>query len=83
MYRTLIPVFNSQQHEVGMRGKILRMSPKEGIGFIMTRDGEEVPFNRLGLAGYDFKDFQIGDMVEFELEEASKGSRAVRIRMSM
>ncbi len=65
-----------------MRGKIVRMSPRNGVGFIETRDGEEIGFDRYGLAGYDFKDFQVGDTVEFDIEEASKGLKAVRIRMS-
>jgi len=59
------------------------MSPKEGIGFIETRDGEEISFNRLSLAGYDFKDFQVDDTVEFDVEDAAKGLRAVRIRKSL
>ena len=66
-----------------MRGKIVRMQPKEGIGFIETREEEEIIFDKLSLAGYDFKDFQIDDIVEFDIEEAAKGSRAVRIRKSI
>lgn len=66
-----------------MRGKIVQLQAEREIGYIETRDGEKLYFNRLGLAGYPFKSFSIGDKVEFEVEEAAKGPRAVRIRMTM
>ena len=65
-----------------MRGTIVRMSPKSGIGYIKTRDDEEIMFDEFGLAGYKFSDFEVGNKVEFTIEDGAKGPRAVRISIT-
>ena len=66
-----------------MKGTIIRMMPKQGVGFLKTQYDDEVVFDKFALEGYGFEDFKIGDTVTFDLEEGPKGPRAVHIRMSI
>lgn len=65
-----------------MRGKIKRISPKEGIGFISTDAGDEIIFDQYSLMGYGFDSFNVGDYVEFEIEQAAKAPKAVKVRIT-
>ena len=65
-----------------MRGKIKRLSPKQGIGFIATDDGGEIFFDKFGLMGVGMDSFNEGDQVEFEIEEAAKTPKAVKIQIT-
>lgn len=62
-----------------MEGKI-KTKTSRGFGFI-ERPGEEKDlfFHRSGLKNVSFEDLEEGDLVTFEVEESSKGSRAVNV----
>ncbi len=67
-----------------MKGKIERLSPKQGVGFIRSESGEEYFFNKFGLEGVDIQSFEVGDTVEFVIEEfQDRESRAVKIRIAL
>lgn len=61
------------------QGTIVRLTDK-GFGFI-SREGEEKDlfFHMNELQGVQFNELQVGDKLQFEVEEGQKGPNAVRI----
>jgi CspA family cold shock protein len=51
-----------------------------GYGFITTEDGKDVFFHRIALRDLSFDSLEEGQSVEFEIEEGSRGPRAVDVR---
>ena len=67
-----------------MKGKIERLLQKQGFGFVRAESGEEFYFDKFGLEGVSISAFEVGDTVEFIVEESSdRGPRAVHIRITM
>ena len=65
-----------------MRGKIKRISIKQGTGFITTDDGSEIYFDKYSLMGVAIDTFNEGDQVEYEIEESTKAPKAVKVRIT-
>ena len=65
-----------------MKGTIKRIIRVRGFGFIRTSDGQDVFFHRNGLQQMDFDGLKGGETVEFEVEQAEKGPRAINVRPS-
>lgn len=65
-----------------MRGRIKRISPKQGMGFITTDDGSEIYFDKYSLMGVNINSFNEGDQVEYEIEESAKAPKAVKIQIT-
>ncbi|MEJ5210213.1 MAG: HPF/RaiA family ribosome-associated protein [Burkholderiales bacterium] len=66
-------------HEVESRGRIARLFPEEGYGFIETATGEELYFHRFNVVHPDFEHLQVGDEVSFLVETADEGLQANRV----
>jgi CspA family cold shock protein len=64
------------------KGTIARLIGDRGYGFITTEDGKDIFFHRTALQGLRFDSLKEGQPLEFEVEEGSKGPRAVNIRAS-
>lgn len=62
------------------KGKVKKLLKDRGFGFIASEDGQELFFHRSGLAGVEFDSLREGQGVEFEIENAPKGPRAVKIK---
>ena len=60
------------------RGKVVRLFPQDGYGFIDTSDGLEVYFNEHAVLGPGFGKLEIGDEVTLEVadQESDKGPQA-------
>jgi ribosomal subunit interface protein len=67
-------------HEPLPRGRIARLFPEEGYGFIITADGREVYFHCNALVDGDFADLEVGTPVEFIEELGEKGPQASTVR---
>jgi ribosomal subunit interface protein len=65
-------------HEAPNHGKILRLVPAEGYGFIASADGTEVYFHRNAVSGNNFDKMREGDQVRFVVHEGEgdKGPQA-------
>lgn len=66
-----------------MRGSITKLSRREGYGFILAEDGNEVYFDKSEAKAHDLR---VGQCVEFELQYALLSNsvlRAVHIRRSV
>jgi CspA family cold shock protein len=63
------------------KGTIRRLIADRGFGFIRTAEGEDLFFHRSELLGVQFATLREGQQVEFEVEQGSDGSCAVRVRL--
>jgi cold shock CspA family protein/ribosome-associated translation inhibitor RaiA len=60
----------------GARGRILRLFPYEGYGFLETPDHREVYFHRNSVLNRGFDRLEVGDEVRFVEEPGEKGPQA-------
>jgi cold shock CspA family protein/ribosome-associated translation inhibitor RaiA len=68
----------TKTHEAPDHGRIVRLFPAEGYGFIAAADGEEIYMHRNSVAGDAFDKLQIGDEVRYVVHpgEGEKGPQA-------
>lgn len=64
------------------KGTVARLIADRGYGFITTEEGKDVFFHRTSLQGLEFDSLKEGQALEFEIEEGSRGPRAVNIKSS-
>ena len=57
-------------------GRIKKIIPDRGFGFVRGDDGNEVFFHRTELTAVDFDTLQEGEPVTFDVVESPKGPRA-------
>ncbi len=63
-----------------MKGTIKRLVAEKNFGFIGPEDGsKDVFFHATGLQGVEFSALNMGDTVEFTVEDSEKGQRAVNV----
>ena len=66
-------------HAPVMHGKVKRVNPEEGYGFIETPDGQELYFHRDNLANINFDKLAEGSEVQFLEDVAGEGLQAKRV----
>lgn len=69
-------------HEERPVGRVARLFPQEGHGFIETSDGHEVYFHRNSVLGGGFDALQVGNKVRFVEESGEKGPQASTVLLS-
>ena len=63
-----------------MTGKIARLIPARGFGFIInTETGQDFFFHAYAVENRPFDSLMVGEKVEFETEESPKGPRACSV----
>ena len=69
-------------HETQPYGRIARLFPQDGYGFIQASDGQEIYFHRNCVANGGFKDLQVGSEVRFAVAEKGgiQGPQATMVR---
>jgi cold shock CspA family protein len=67
-------------HEEMPRGRVSRLFPGEGYGFLQTRDGREVYFHRHSVPEDGFDHLQVGAEVAFTEAPGKKGPQASTVR---
>ncbi len=70
-----------KQHEVAMHGRVSKLFPQKGYGFIDTPDGREVYFHANSVLGGKFDDLTIGTEVAYCEEPGDKGPQASSLRI--
>ncbi len=63
-----------------MKGSVKMFNKEKGYGFIRTEDGKDVFFHYSSLIMDAYKTAEVGEKVEFEVEESERGPRATNIR---
>ena len=61
-------------------GRIKKIIPDRGFGFVRADDGNEVFFHRTELTLVDFDNLEEGQAVEFDIVDSPKGPRARNLR---
>lgn len=60
-------------------GKVKWFSNEKGYGFIERGDGEDVFVHHSNILGEGFKTLDEGETVEYEVEDAEKGPKALNV----
>jgi ribosomal subunit interface protein len=63
-------------HEPAMVGKVVRLFPHEGCGFLKTSDGREIYFHQNSVINAAFDRIHLGDQVRFVESMGEKGPQA-------
>jgi len=63
-----------------VRGRVKKLVPDRGFGFVRGDDGKEVFFHRSGLGANDYDSLSEGDVVEYVVQEGPRGARAENVR---
>ncbi|MEM7409748.1 MAG: cold shock domain-containing protein [Myxococcota bacterium] len=63
-----------------VRGRVKKLVPDRGFGFVRGDDGKEVFFHRSGLGTNDYDSLSEGDVVEYVVQEGPRGPRAENVR---
>lgn len=69
----------TKTHAEPLRGRMVRVLPEEGYGFIEAADGDELYFSRENVITPDFKQLEVGTEVQFIMELAAEGPQAKRV----
>lgn len=69
----------TKTHEPLVHGRIVRLFPDEGYGFIFSDDGQDVYFNRDNCAHPSFEHLDINQRVHFIMVEGSDSLQAKRV----
>jgi cold shock CspA family protein/ribosome-associated translation inhibitor RaiA len=69
-----------KQHEPPPHGRVVRLFPEEGYGFIESADGREIYFHRHSVLHDRFDELQVGTQVAFAEEPGDKGPQASTVR---
>jgi len=72
----------TKHREPAPHGRVLRLFPEEGYGFIETPDGREIYFHRNALLQGAFEELAPGDEVRFHEEAGEKGPQATSLRLA-
>lgn len=69
-------------HDAPAHGRVIRLFPEEGYGFIETSGGEEVYFHRNSVVEGDFTKLDVDSEVRVEIAygESEKGPQATTVR---
>lgn len=63
-----------------VKGRVKKLVPERGFGFVRGDDGKEVFFHRSGLGANDYDSLSEGDEVEYVVQEGPRGPRAENVR---
>jgi cold shock CspA family protein/ribosome-associated translation inhibitor RaiA len=63
------------------RGRIIRLFPEEGYGFIETESHQEVYFHENAVHHIAFEDLEVGMTVELSVEAGHQGPQASRVTL--
>jgi cold shock CspA family protein len=68
-------------HELSLSGRVARLMPEEGYGFIAGNDGREFYFTSVNLVNSSLAQLQEGDEVHFIEDAGTEGLQAKRISL--
>ena len=68
-----------KRHEEPPHGRVRKLFPAEGYGFLTTPDGQDVYFHRNSVTAPGFDELTVGTEVRFVLEQGDKGPQATAV----
>ncbi len=72
---------DTKSHQVGAHGRIVKLLPDQGCGFIETPDGRTVFFHANSVLDTAFSRLQLGTEVRFVEEMGDKGPQASSVHL--
>jgi cold shock CspA family protein/ribosome-associated translation inhibitor RaiA len=69
-------------HEATPRGRVSKLAPAEGYGFLETPGGREIYFHENSVLNDGFRRLKIGTVVTFVEEEGEKGPQASTVKLT-
>lgn len=69
-----------KHHEEPLHGRISKLFPDRGYGFLTTLDGREVYFHENSVQSHKFKQLSVGMEVRFAEEMGEKGPQATYVK---
>lgn len=70
-----------KEHEAQPIGRVIRIDPEGGFGFLETADKREIYFHRNSVLGGGFALLSVGTRVTFAEEQGDKGPQASTVRL--
>jgi cold shock CspA family protein/ribosome-associated translation inhibitor RaiA len=80
--RRLAPTSPPEAHMAPERGRVVRLFPGEGYGFLEGSDGHEVYFHRNSVLLDRFDRLEVGTMVRYAEEQGMEGPQASSLSMA-
>ena len=71
---------DTKRHEPPSEGRVARLFPEPGYGFIETPEGREIYFHRNSVIDGTFERLEVGTVVRFAEEPGEKGPQASTVR---
>lgn len=68
-------------HEPQPEGRVVRLFPDEGYGFLESRDGREIYFHANSVIGRGFEALSVGDRVRFVETRGVEGPQASTVEL--
>jgi cold shock CspA family protein/ribosome-associated translation inhibitor RaiA len=68
-------------HETRPHGRVTRLYPEEGYGYVETPEGREIYFHRNSVLLDDFDHIRIGSVVSFVEETGERGPQASTVQL--
>lgn len=69
-------------HEPAPQGRVERIFPDQGYGFITASDGREIYFHRNAVVNDGFRRMKVGTAVRFAEEDGEKGAQASTVHLA-
>ncbi|MGF7213014.1 ribosomal subunit interface protein [Skermanella aerolata] len=72
---------DTKTHQAALHGKVMRLFPQEGYGFVETTDGQEIYFHRNSVVEDGFDRLEIGSEVRLSIAEgeSAQGPQATTV----
>lgn len=70
-----------KRHEETLRGRVCRLHPESGYGYIETKEGREIYFHQNSVLRDDFLHIEVGSEVALVEEEGDRGPQASTVRL--
>jgi len=67
-------------HATPPHGRVIRLFPDQGYGFIAAPDGRELYFHRNSVLSGGFEKLEVGSEVSYAEEEGEKGPQASTVK---
>lgn len=71
----------TKSHEPPPRGRVSKLFPERGFGFLETRDGREIYFHEHSVLREEFERLEVGSVVSFLEEQGENGPQASTVRL--
>ena len=69
-------------HEEPPRGRVSKLFPEKGYGFLTASDGQEIYFHKNSVLGVTFESLEIGMQVRYAADLGEKGLQATTVRIT-